>query len=164
MIQKWEERSLITANLLNPAFCGEVIRRTILSYNTTNEISKFPFSLSFIVLPLVLHKKTRGHMPRSTATYFHSWIEEHEFLLIDFSSRTEQLLPYTKEALLFLYHYRAIEIGANEITVTNNKKKSINDEHAQEVNDIYKKAEFLGKWMKQTGNEQTIYMFLKIQP
>ena len=164
MNQKWEERSIIVANLLNPAFCGEVIRRAILSYNSINEDSKFPFSLSYLILPFVLHKKTREHMPRSVATYFHSWAEEKEFLLIDFASRTRQLLPYTKEALMFLSYHNAVEIEANGISVTNARKKSIKDEHAQEVNDIYKKAEFLGKWMKQTGNAQTIYMFLKIQP
>ena len=33
LVKNWSERSVITANLLNPAFCGEVIRRTVYSFN-----------------------------------------------------------------------------------------------------------------------------------
>ena len=160
---KWEDRSVITANLLNPAFCGEVIRRTASNYSVNTE-ARFPFSLAFLVLPLVLHKKTRQKMPRSVSTYFHSWIEDNEFLFIDFPERTKQLLPYTKEALMFLSYYKAINFKGNEIEVITKTKKISPKEHSEEVDEIFKRAEFLGKWFKQTGNEQTIYMFLKIQP
>lgn len=37
MMEKWEDRSQIAANLLNPAFCGEIIRRTIAAYNNIRE-------------------------------------------------------------------------------------------------------------------------------
>lgn len=164
MLLKWEDRSVVTANLLNPAFCGEVIRRAGLSYNAAGEQSLFPFSLAFLVLPIVLHKRTREALPKSTATYFHSWVELNEHLFIDFAERTRELLPYSREALLFLSHHKAIYIEGNGIAVTHYKKTTSRDEHGQEVNEIFKRAEFLGRWFKQTGNEQTIYMFLKIQP
>lgn len=46
MMEKWEDRSQIAANLLNPAFCGEIIRRTIAAYNNNEENAKFPFSFA----------------------------------------------------------------------------------------------------------------------
>ncbi len=72
MLRTWENRSVISANLLNPAFCGEVIRRTIWGYNSNSENEKIPFSLLSLILPIVLHKDTREKMPLRSSTYFHS--------------------------------------------------------------------------------------------
>jgi hypothetical protein len=164
-MKNWEERNIITANLLNPAFCGEVIRRTITSYNDNNNNEKFPFSLLFLILPIVLHKKTRENMPIRSSTYFHSWVEENEFLFIDFAERIKQLNPFTKESLMFLLKYNAANITDDGLIEINSyKRKTPKGENTREVIEIYHKAELLGKWFRLTGNEQTIYMFLKIKP
>lgn len=159
-IEKWEERSIITANLLNPAFCGEVLLNTINSYNDNDEGIKFPFSLVYLVLPFVLHKKTRMLMPRTTRSHFYNWIQENEFLFIDFAERTKELLPFSKETIIFLLQNNVINItdnGCIEIISKPQKTK-------EELSDIFNKAKLLGKLFYLTGNEDTIYMFLKIRP
>jgi len=164
-MNNWKERSIITANLLNPAFCGEVIRRTIVSYNRNGDDEGFPFSLLFLILPLVLHKKTRENMPMRSSTYFHSWVEENEFLFIDFAARVRELNPFTRESLLFMLLHDAADITIDgKITIRPYRKIRPRGENLNEVIEIYKKAELLGKWFRRTGNEQTIYMFLKIRP
>jgi hypothetical protein len=164
-MKHWEERNIITANLLNPAFCGEVIRRTVASYNDNEEDAKFPFSLLFLILPIVLHKNTRENMPVRSSTYFHSWVEENEFLFIDFAERVRQLNPFTRESLMFLLKYNAANITNDGLIEINPyRKKTPKGENLGEVIEIYRKAELLGKWLRLTGNEQTIYMFLKIRP
>ena len=50
-MENWEDRSKIVANLLNPAFCGEILRRAIVSYNENEENMLFPFSLLYLILP-----------------------------------------------------------------------------------------------------------------
>ncbi|SBV91097.1 conserved hypothetical protein [uncultured Dysgonomonas sp.] len=164
-MKNWEERSVITANLLNPAFCGEVIRRTIASYNNNEDNEVFPFSLLFLILPIVLHKKTREHMPMRSSTYFHSWVEENEFLFIDFAERVRELNPFSKESMSFMLQHGAAEITEDgKITIRPYRKKTPRGENIDEIIEIYRKAELLGKWFRLTGNEQTIYMFLKIRP
>jgi len=164
-MKNWEERSVIAANLLNPAFCGEVLRRTVVSYNDNEDNELFPFSLVFLILPIVLHKKTRENMPIRSSTYFHSWVEEHEFLFIDFSERVIQLNPFTKESFLFLLQHEAAHITDNgKIEIKSYRKKIPKGENSGEIIEIFQKAERLGKWLRLTGNEQTIYMFLKIKP
>ena len=164
-MKNWEERSVITANLLNPAFCGEVIRRTITSYNDNEDNEVFPFSLLFLILPIVLHKKTREHMPMRSSTYFHSWVEENEFLFIDFAERVRELNPFSKESMLFMLQHEAADITEEgKITIRPYRRKVLKGENLDEITEIYKKAELLGKWFRLTGNEQTIYMFLKIRP
>lgn len=166
MITKaWDKRSIITANLLNPAFCGEVIRRTIVSYNDNEKEMKFPFVLSFLILPIVLHKRTRAKMPVRSSTYFHSWVEANEFLFIDFADRAKQMMPYGREAISFLMLQKAISIEEDATISTSIYKRIIpKGENTEEINEIYKKAELLGKWLRLTGNPQTIFMFLKIRP
>lgn len=159
-IEEWEERSTITANLLNPAFCGEVLLNTINSYNDNKEGSKFPFSLVYLVLPFVLHKKTRMLMPRTKRSHFYNWIQENEFLFIDFAERTKELLSFSKETIIFLLQNNVIKItdnGCIEIISKPQKAK-------EELSDIFNKAKLLGKLFYSTGNEDTIYMFLKIRP
>ena len=165
MMRIWQERSLITANLLNPAFCGEVLRRTVTSYNENEKGLKFPFILSFLVLPILLHKRTRQKMPLRSSTYFHSWVEENEHLFIDFADRAKQMLPYTREAISFLMLHQALNVDENGAMEMPHYRKIIpKGDIATEINEIYKKAELLGKWLRLTGNTQTIFMFLKIRP
>lgn len=166
MLKTWENRSVISANLLNPAFCGEVIRRTIWGYNSITDNEKIPFSLLSLILPIVLHKETREKMPLRSSTYFHSWVEENEYLFIDFANRVKQLQPYSKESIMFLLNYNSITItdsGTIDI-IEPYRKKTLKGYSLEEVKQILVKAELLGRWFRLTGNPQTIYMFLKIKP
>lgn len=165
MLEAWTNRSVISANLLNPAFCGEVIRRTVWAFNKNSE-DKIPYSLLFLILPIVLHKQTREKMPIRSSTYFHSWVDCNEYLFIDFAKRVRLLKPYTKESIMFLLKYKVISIlddGKFEI-VDPYRKRYPEGEFTDEVYQILKKAELLGRWLSLTGNAQTIYMFLKIKP
>lgn len=164
-MEEWENRSQIAANLLNPAFCGEILRRTIAAYNNNEENIKFPFSLLCLILPILLHKKTRENMPKRSNTYFHYWVDENEFLFIDFAYRVKELNPFTKESLMFLLSHNAAKINNDgKIEILNYRRKEPKGKSSEEVISIFKKADLLGKWFRLTGNEQTIYMFLKIRP
>ncbi|WP_287818152.1 three component ABC system middle component [Bacteroides sp.] len=164
-MEQWENRSPIAANLLNPAFCGEIIRRTITAYNDNDEKLLFSYSLMPLVLPILLHKKTRDKMPMRSSTYFHHWVDENEPLFLNFADRVKELLPYSKEALMFLLSHRCASITDDgKIEIQNYRKRNLRGENTDEVQSIFKKAELLGKWLRLTGNEQTIYMFLKIRP
>lgn len=164
-MEQWENRSPIAANLLNPAFCGEIIRRTITAYNDNDEKLLFSYSLMPLVLPILLHKKTRDKMPMRSSTYFHHWVDENEPLFLNLADRVKELLPYSKEALMFLLSHRCASITDDgKIEIQNYRKRNLRGENTDEVQSIFKKAELLGKWLRLTGNEQTIYMFLKIRP
>jgi len=104
-------------------------------------------------------------MPLRSSTYFHSWVEEHEHLFIDFAERVTQLNFFTKESLLFLLLHKAIYVtGDGKIKISPYRKNTPKGDNYNEIIEIYRKAELLGKWLRLTGNEQTIFMFLKIKP
>jgi Family of unknown function (DUF6521) len=163
--KSWEKRSVITANLLNPAFCGEVVRRTVISFNENEKGLAMPFTLLFLILPIVLHKRTREKMPLRSTTYFHSWVEENEPVFIGFADRARQMMPFTREAISFLMLHGALTVDEEgNAYAARYKKITPKGENTAEINEIYKKAELLGKWLRLTGNTQTIFMFLKIRP
>ena len=66
---------------------------------------------------------------------------------------------------MFLLSHRCASITDDgKIEIQNYRKRNLRGENTDEVQSIFKKAELLGKWLRLTGNEQTIYMFLKIRP
>jgi len=164
MIKEWDNRTAILANLLNPAFCGEIMRRFITAYNNKSE-EQTSFLLCFIVLPILLHKDTREQLPKTTNTHLLTWIDSKDALFMDFPSRVKNMKAYTKETLMFLLNQQAIVFNAeSKIETTTFRKKKFNGEDTEEAEEILKKAEFLGKWLTKAEDIKTLFSFLRITP
>lgn len=164
-MKNWEDRPITSASLLNPAFCGEIIRRTIFYYKQRND-KGFPYPLLFLILPVVLSQDIRKSMPLRSNALFHTWVQENEKLLFDFAYRTKISKPYTQEAVSFLIANQAVQVnndGTIEISKSYRIRAIDDDEIHSEIKEIYKKAELLGKWYSQL-TPSTIYMFYKIRP
>lgn len=165
MIKEWEERTPILANLLNPAFCGEIIRRFIKSYNDKSENNQVSFLLCFVVLPIVLHKDTREQLPKTTNSHLLTWIDSKDALFIGFPNRVRDMKIYTKEAITFLLHHKAIVFNEQgTIETLPFRKKRFNGEDTEEAEEILKKVEFLGKWLTKVEDIKTLFSFLRITP
>lgn len=154
-------KSSISANLLNTAFCALVINECIKGYNKSNK--EIPYPLIFLVLPIVLHAETRKIMPRSTRTQMFNWLEENQFLKIDFGRRTRGFLSHTRDAVQFLLKEGVIEINTGgRISIKSELKNKKSG--STEVVEIKKKALFLGKWFSQLNDTKSIYYFWGIKP
>jgi hypothetical protein len=160
----WNERPTIAANLLNPAFCGEVLRRSIQSFQD-GERTYFPYPLMFVILPILLHQETRQTLPGTTRTSFFEWITEHQHVKVHFYERAKSLVPYTREAFLFLLQHQVVEIHENgTLSVKAYRKKRLPDSGKEEIEEIFSKASFLGKWFSRSGDVKTIFAMLGIKP
>ena len=58
----WPERPSEEARHFNPAFCAELICRTVCEYFKSREAG-LSLATAFLVLPLTLHKPTRDALP-----------------------------------------------------------------------------------------------------
>lgn len=161
MLPNWEERPLAVAYLLNPAFCGEVIRRCIFAYQKINP-SGFPFQLAFLILPIILNKNIRESLPKSSGKNFVAWIEEHQIIKKDLPNIIKNIVPYSQESIMFLMMYGIIKINENGNFVANPPKEAISEEN--EVAECYKKAKILGKLFAKAGTSQSIFIYLGIKP
>ena len=158
----WENRPVEIAYLLNPPFCGEVLRRCFFSYENES-LKPFPFPLSFLVLPLILHKKTREKFSLKTRDSLDAWIHKNQEIRIGFSERAKELIPITNEALIFLFQSGNLRIGKEGLLeLKNYQPKSIKEEN--EVSECFKKSQKVGTWFSNAGNATSVFTILGVRP
>ena len=163
-MRAWSERPIEVTNLLNPAFCSLLLRDSIVSFHKEKE-QGMPYPLSFLVLPLVLHKPTRDMLPDTIRTRLYVWLGDHPEVYVRFAQRTRQLVPYTKESLTF-----GVQKGIIDVTEDGNlipvqgRLKTLSWPTDAEPAICRRKAQFLGRWFAQAGEVATIFAMWGIRP
>ena len=143
------------------------------SGKTTDEFIKkvdkaFPFPLSFLVLPVVLHKDTRTALPHSTVTSLLSWVQDHRAQLVDFAVRVQRLQAITEEAIIFGAAHQVFAfddignllIGEKRLAPTERRTELFTAEARECIN----RAGFIGRWFAAGGTTATIYSAWGIAP
>ena len=159
----WNLRSREVAYLLNPAFCARILYSTIKIYNEKAKFA-FPFSLTYLVLPLVLHKESRASI--NSRTKFLNWIQRYPQLLINFPKRTRELVQITNEAIELLLQTGYIrltingELEINPISRPLSQFSFIDDE----IGECIIKGEHVARWFVEAGKVETIYIGLGVRP
>jgi hypothetical protein len=160
----WERRPVEVANLFNPAFCSILLRGAIYAFQNERD-EGMPYALSFLVLPLVLHKPTRDALPRTTSTRMHVWLQNKPEIRIGLVDRIKQLTPITKEALIFSMRSNLIIVdGSGNLTLVNKRFKAIPWSNDTEPTICYGKSQFVGRWFAQAGDTSTILTMWGIRP
>ncbi len=160
---KWDKRINEIAFLLNPAFCGRLIYHTILEYQKQAKRA-FPFMLTYLILPIILHKKTREFI--NSKTQMHVWLQRYPYLLIGFAMRTKNLVQITNEVIEFLLHCKIIsisdsgEINIDKILPSSKEKYAVDDE----LSDCINKSKHIARWFAKSGNTETIYIMWGVRP
>jgi len=156
-VRLWKDRSHEERHLLNPAFCSTILWHA--GKGATNRAAPPRQALSFIeaflVLPIVLHQKSRESLPIRINTSLPVWIQSQPLLIASLPERAKALVPYTKEAITFGCCSPLFYIDNNEISL----RKS-----SGEVQECMKKAEFLGKWFAHTGSPETVFTLFGVRP
>lgn len=162
-MKPWKSRPFETRNLFNPAFCGVVLLRAMKAYEREDEAG-MPFSLSLLILPLSLHAGTRRIINEHYKTYFIKTVEDHPEMLVGFAQRTQNLLPYSLEAMGFIMQH-----GCFTVTDTGrlkSRKKSVRAtiEGTEDSADCQKAAQTIGRHFGRLADRVTIYTTLGIRP
>jgi len=161
-VKSWEKRPIEIAHLLNPAFCGELLRRSIRAHNSAGP-RQFPFPLLFLVLPIVLHRGTRESITANTKEQMHVWLQNHQNARIGFAERAREIVPVTREAVAFLLQTEAIAVDDRAgVRLTRYVSRTIPVN--QEITDCYKKAEIVGRWFARAGAPSAIYTMWGVRP
>lgn len=161
----WTDRAREEAANLNPAFCGELLARSISEYNRLREIP-FPFALTFLVLPIALHKRTRDLLPGRSSAAFVGWIAENKPALAEMPERVIRLIPVTREALLFSLQHHILRFerggllsGAKRISPRVKFKHTTDDSE-----EVRRTAAMLGRWFAAQGSTSSIMQGFGVTP
>jgi len=161
----WDERPLEVATLLNPAFCGEVLRLNIQAYSNINS-QGMPFALLYLVLPIVLHSKTRAVIVVQNRQ-LHIWLKDHPELKINFAERVRDLVPITRESIMFMLQLNALSLDdmgdVHALAGPRRRQSSVVAADA-EVLACYRAAGVVGRWFARAGTPASVYAMWGIRP
>jgi len=158
----WKYRPEVTANIVNPAFCSEIVRECIKSYKKEKG-QNFPFSLSVLILPIILNSKIRGKLPKTKSNTIHGWINKNEEVRIGFPAQVSSYLPFTRETIMFSIAHNSLSIDEIGNIDFKQRKGSLKSDD-EEIKECLNKASLLGKLLSKSGTPLTIYSILGIKP
>jgi hypothetical protein len=164
-MKPWDQRPVEIRNLFNPAFCGLVLYRAMCGYEEEETERKgIPFSLTFLILPLCLHKQTREILQKGNKSYLLKLFANHPELMVDFGRRASALVPFTLEALGLLMQVSAFTVTpAGRLKVTDARiRKTISG--TPETVACQRVARFVGREFSNIGDRVTIYATLHVRP
>ncbi|MAR71002.1 MULTISPECIES: three component ABC system middle component [unclassified Halomonas] len=162
----WNERSREERTLLNPGYCANLLWHATRGHALFDGTA-LAFEEAFLVLPLVLDRRTREALPRDTRTSLATWLEGDVLARGRIASRAQLLAEFTKEALLFggvhglfsIYEGQVVGVDGWRTSV----RKSLRDS-SDEVRETVKKAEFVGKWFAHAGAAATVLALIGVRP
>lgn len=162
----WVNRSTEERAILNPSFCSCLLWKAAAGYESSINVP-LPFDIAFLVLPLVLHRRTRESLPNTVRTSLAIWLDENPLSRSRVADNARALVPFTKEAILFGGLYGLLDLDSCDIAANSNWKKIIAanlKESTVEVQNCAKRADFIGKWFAKSGSHNTIMAIFGVKP
>ena len=162
-MKPWNERPVELRSLFNPAFCAVLLLRGISSFSEVDE-QGMPFSLTFPLLPLCLHRETRNRIAAHPRTRLIRIIEDSPDLLVGYDKRARALAPYVLEALGFAMHLKSLTVSdAGRLLITKGgvRKSTFGTEESQACQ---RSASRVGKEFATIADRSTVYLALGIRP
>jgi len=162
-VKRWDQRPIEIRNLFNPAFCGLVLFRALQGYEEENTRG-MPFSLSLLVLPLCLHKDSREVIAASSRSYLLKTAEKNQQIMVGFSERAAQMLPYALEGFGLLMERGCLTVAEDGRiqTVPDKVRKTIRG--TDETVSCQRVARIVGKEFARIADRVTIYTTFGIRP
>jgi len=165
-MRNWGARVSEERGLLAPCFTAVLLWYASVGHQA--EVNRaISFETSFLVLPLVLHRQTRGALPRSVTTSLPVWLDENPLVRANIADRAKRLAPFTKEALLFGGMRRFLVLKGSELISAMDYRNGIANilsDTSDEVRSCAKRSEFLGRWFAKAGEGRTVLALMGIRP
>lgn len=161
----WSDRPVEEARLLNPAFLAALLWSCTNGYSSVEE-QGMPYVLSFVAVPVILHKATRERLPRSVRTSLAAWLAENAQVHVRFAERATSLVPLVKEGILFGANGHLIEISSSRVVAAPRPSSMARflRQSSDEVSTCMTKAKFVGKWFAASGSPTTVMALWGVAP
>lgn len=164
----WNERSREERTLLNPGYCANLLWHAARGHASFAGAS-LALEEAFLILPLMLDRRTREALPRNTRSSLATWLEGDALVRGRIASRAHLLADFTREALLFGGVHGLLSITRGQVVGTDTDawgkaiRKSLRGS-SDEVRETAKKAEFVGRWFAHAGPAATVLALIGVRP
>jgi hypothetical protein len=149
--------------LYNPAFIALVVAQAAAEHKVRTG-SGLPFSLAFLVAPIVLHGPTRLALPTQARSKMALWLEQHPIQRAGLGRRAASLVPAVREGIRYGLRSGALALDDATLTAPKPKVKSNDIMLSGEVDDILKRAGYVGGWFALAGSPTGIYALWRVKP
>lgn len=164
----WRAQPIEQARILNPAFLGALLLAIADGYQleAQNE-SGLPYALTYLALPVVLHKPTRDALPSSIRTSMVAWLSVNASVQIGIADRAAALVPLVRDAIvvaakgnLVALHNGRINAVAKPAMLRSYGVQS----DSMEVRNCLSRAKFVGRWFALAGDFTTVMALWGVRP
>ncbi len=156
----WRRTSPIVANMYNPAFLGELIRRVAEAYR--KECARdLPLMLAFLALPLILYPDTRGTLRPRSYRYLHSWAVDNPQVRVHFTRRCRELAPYIRLALAFAITHRALAVEASGGIRPLRRPRGVAALRLESA-DYFSSCQTIGRWLARAELDSNSFIMLGV--
>jgi len=162
-MKTWTQRPIEVRNLFNPAFCGLLLFRAMKEFQA-NDHKGMPFSLSLLVLPLVLPSSYRSMILTSARSSILKMVTAHPEMLIGFANRTRHLVPCTLESLALLAMHNSFSVDEDGHFLCKSGMALNKFDGSAETEQCQHAAKLVGRHFARSGDRATIYVTLGIKP
>jgi hypothetical protein len=148
--------------LLNPAFIALVLSQAAAGHTRRTKLP-MPLSLSFLVVPIVLHAPTRAALPRKVTTKPGSWLEQQPLLRAGFAGRARTTSPAVRAGLREGLRAGALALSGEGVIGKPPRRRAAVS-LSEEAEEILKRAEFAGGWLGLAGSPVGTYAMWRVRP
>ncbi len=160
-MRAWDQRSVEQAALFNPAFLAVVLAA---ASRGAHEGGGLPWSLAFLVVPLVLHRPSREALPGRTTTSLPVWLERNPQARVGFSQRAGDLAPLTREAARLGLAAGSLRLTGDRLHPGIVRRRTKAVRASAERDDCLSRAEFAGRWLAGNGDVVTVFGLFGVRP
>lgn len=156
----WSERPFLVAAMFNPALVASVLCESTGAYRGRSSTG-MPWVLSFVIIPLALHRSTRQALPATTHAHLTSWLTQQPLLRAGFPARAQSLVAPVREGLRFALRHGVMELQ-DDLLVVRKRLATVDPQH-EELQDVLRAARLLGRWLARSDTP-SVFAALGVTP
>ena len=162
-MKPWNERPFEVRNLYNPAFCGLLLARAMAGHRKEQDRG-MPYSLSFLVLPFVLHRASREILAAKTQSRLLKVLADAPELLVNFPARAVAMRPFTQEGFGLLMQKRCLDVSENGRVSLRPRTVAQTMKGSDEAKQCQRVALYLGRHFARIDDRATLFASLGVRP
>jgi hypothetical protein len=152
----------VAAAMLNPGLLATITAAAAEEYSRVSG-EAMPFSLAFLVAPLVLHRDTRDALPARTNTHWARWLSRDPVLRAGFPPRARSLVGPVRDGLRFGLATGSLTLSDNAGLV-GGLSRTARPEQVGDMAAVLRAAGFVGRWLTKLERPATAYALLGVAP
>ena len=149
--------------LYNPSFVALIVAQAAVGHESQSG-SGMPFALAFLAVPIVLDQPTRQQLPKQARHKMAAWLQAHPVLRAGLARRAESLVTEVRAGVRHGLRAERLTIHDSLLTASKPAIKRKGVSLSSEVDEILRRAEFVGGWFGLSGAPAGIYALWRVQP